>query len=152
MTRDTKIVAGFVAAVALAVLAASVVCAWAIAHGASPKWKLLFRFLCHGLPERSFPLFETVMPICARCSGIYAGLLVGVAVFVLWPRIEERVARIVLYVAVTPLAIDGLTQAVGLRESTNALRVATGIAAALSFGLWALSAVERRPIRAVTPS
>ncbi len=30
-------------------------------------------FLCHQRPERSFQLFATQMPVCARCTGIYLG-------------------------------------------------------------------------------
>jgi uncharacterized membrane protein len=40
--------------------------------------------------------------------------------------------------------VDGLTQLTGLRESVNPLRIATGLIAGLAFGLWILSAVERR--------
>jgi len=29
--------------------------------------------ICHQLPERSFHLWATQMPVCARCTGIYAG-------------------------------------------------------------------------------
>src|SRR5438093_145990 len=29
--------------------------------------------LCHQRPERSFHLFSMQMPVCARCTGIYAG-------------------------------------------------------------------------------
>jgi uncharacterized membrane protein len=60
--------------------------------------------------------------------------------------------RTVAFAAVTPLAIDGLTQLAGLRESNNPLRMATGIAAGLAFGLWVLSAVERRDDDALTTS
>jgi uncharacterized membrane protein len=58
--------------------------------------------------------------------------------------LRERVMRPLAFLAVTPLALDGLTQLAGFRESTNPLRIATGIAAGIAFGLWVLSAVERR--------
>ena len=39
--------------------------------------------VCHQLPERSFHLWAAQMPVCARCTGIYAGAaiaaIVGVA-------------------------------------------------------------------------
>ena len=147
MSRDSRIVAAFLAAVAAAILMASVACTWAIAQGASPKWRLLFRLMCHGMTERSFELFGTSMPICARCSGIYAGLAAGVTFFALLPIVRERVLRVVLLAAAAPMAIDGLTQATGLRESTNVLRVATGFAAAFAFGMWALCELETQARR-----
>ncbi|MFP5245873.1 MAG: DUF2085 domain-containing protein, partial [Thermoanaerobaculia bacterium] len=61
-----------------------------------------------------------------------------------------RVMRPFAFAAVVPLALDGLTQLAGLRESTNELRVATGLLAGLAFGLWVLSAVERRDEPAFT--
>lgn len=144
MKRDTKIVLAFVAAIPTALLSASALCSWAIAHGASMRWRLLFRILCHGKVERCLELFGTPMPICARCVGIYVGMLAGIVAFWAVPLLRERVMRIVAFVCAAPLAIDGLTQLAGLRESTNDLRIATGLVAGLAFGLWILSAVERR--------
>jgi Predicted membrane protein (DUF2085) len=34
--------------------------------------------LCHQAPERSFHLWSMQMPVCARCSGIYAGAAAAV--------------------------------------------------------------------------
>ncbi|PYQ28661.1 MAG: hypothetical protein DMF56_15625 [Acidobacteria bacterium] len=144
MKRDTKIVMAVVSAIPIVILSASMVCSWAIAHGASMRWRLVFRLMCHGIPSRCLDLFGVPMPICARCVGIYAGLLAGLIAFWLLPIVTERVMRTIAFIAVTPLAIDGLTQLVRLRESTNPLRLATGIAAGLAFGMWVLSAVERR--------
>jgi uncharacterized membrane protein len=142
LKRDTAIVAAMLAAVATAILSASLACTWAIAHGASMRWRLLFRIFCHGIPERCFVLWHVPMPICARCTAIYAGLALAIVAFFLLPRISERVARVVLVIAIVPLGVDGLTQLVRLRESTNELRLATGLAAGIAFGLWAITAVE----------
>ena len=144
MKRDTKIVLAFVGAIPTLILGAASLCSWAIAHGASMQWRALFRFMCHGRVERCLELFSTPMPICARCTGIYLGLLAGLFLFPLMRWLRERVMRTVAFIAVVPLGIDGVTQLLGLRESVNPLRVATGIIAGLAFGLWILSAVERR--------
>lgn len=145
MKRDTKIVLAFLAALPALFLSAATLCSWAIAHGASPKWRLLFRIMCHGKPERCLELFDVPMPLCARCVGIYAGMLAGLLLFWAVPLLREKVMRGIAFAAAAPLAIDGLTQLTGLRESTNPLRIATGLIAGLAFGLWILSAVERRP-------
>jgi uncharacterized membrane protein len=152
MRRDTKIVAAFVSAVPVVILGAASICSWAIAHGASPKWRLLFRAMCHGIERRCLLMFGVPMPICARCTGIYIGLFVGIAAFVLYPVVEERLLRIVMYAAAVPMAIDGITQGLRLRESTNPVRLTTGFAAAFMFGLWALSAIESYRPEAVNPS
>jgi uncharacterized membrane protein len=142
LKRDTAIVAATLAAVTTFVLSLSLACTWAIAHGASMRWRQAFRFFCHGIPERCFYVWGVPMPICARCTAIYAGLALSLVAFVLLPRMTEFAARMALLVAVTPLAVDGLTQLVRLRESTNALRSATGLLAGVAFGIWALTAVE----------
>jgi uncharacterized membrane protein len=152
MKRDTKIVMAVVAAIPLSILGASALCSWAIAEGASMRWRLLFRVMCHGIVTRCLTLFDVPMPICARCTGIYLGMLAGIAAFLVVPWAREKAMRIAAFIAVTPLAIDGLTQFVGLRESTNTLRMATGIAAGVAFSMWVLSAVEQRVHEAVTTS
>lgn len=144
MKRETWIVAAVLGAIALAIAGGSVLCTLAIAEGASPQWRMLFRLFCHGIPERSLVLFGEAMPICARCFGIYGGLLAGLLAFAWWPRFEERAARLLTFAAAIPIGIDGITQAAGLRTSTNALRISTGLAVAVAFAIWALAAVERR--------
>jgi uncharacterized membrane protein len=150
MRRDTKILMAVLAPLPVILLAAATVTSWAIAHGASPRWRLLFKIICHGYEERCLVLFGVPMPLCARCTGIYLGLLAGLLAFAAVPWVRERVMRWVALAAVTPLAIDGLTQLAGLRTSTNPLRMETGIVAGMAFGLWILSAVERQRERSLT--
>lgn len=158
MKRDTKIVLGVAGAIPVVILSASTLCAWAIAQGASMKLRLLFRLMCHGIPERCLMLFGVPMPICARCTAIYLGMLAGliVAASVFASRgldwMRERVVRSFALVALIPMAIDGVTQLTGLRESTNPLRMATGLIAGFAFGLWILSAMERRDQTALSTS
>ena len=142
MKRNTRIVAATIALAASWILAAAVFCTWAIASGASMRWRLAFRALCHGIPERCFALWNVPMPICARCTGIYIGLIAGIALFLLLPKIQAHTARRILAVAAVPMLIDGLTQLAMLRESTNLLRIETGLIAGAAFAFWALSEVE----------
>jgi len=140
--RDSAIVAAVLGVISTVILLVTTACTWAIAHGASMRWRGLFRPFCHGLPSRCFHLWGVPMPICARCTAIYAGLGLAVFAFLLLPRLTERAARMAMFAAALPLAVDGFTQLLRLRESTNGLRSATGLAAGIAFGLWAITAVE----------
>jgi uncharacterized membrane protein len=144
--RDTKIVAGLLAAIAAIILSSSLACTAAIADGASMRWRILFRLLCHGIPERCIYLWGVPMPICARCTAIYAGFILSLLFFLVLPRMREAVARMVLGAALVPMAIDGLTQLARLRVSSNPLRIETGLLAGIAFGVWALSAIENHEI------
>ena len=142
MKRNTLLVGATIGIIATFILAASVFCTWVIAHGASMQWRFLFRLLCHGIPHRCLYLWGVPMPICSRCAAIYVGLLVSLLFFPLLPRVSEKAARMTMYVLAMPMAIDGLTQLTTLRESTNPLRIATGVIGGIGFVFWALTTVE----------
>ena len=152
MKRETLIVAALLAFVAAGILTLAVLCTYAEAHGASHYWRLPFRILCHGIPHRCLFLFGTRMPICARCTAIYVGLIAGIAAFLIMPWMNERLLRMAMTIAAFPIAVDGLTQLVRLRESTNTLRIATGFPVAFFFAMWAMSAIERRREESFTTS
>jgi uncharacterized membrane protein len=144
VSRDTRITALCLAALALIPLIASASATIAIAHGASPMLRLPFKLMCHGIAHRCLTISGTPMPICARCVGIYGGFLAGLILFPILKGANERVMRILLAVAALAMFLDGVTQAIGLRESTNPLRLATGLTVGAAFGLWALVAIETR--------
>src|SRR5258708_19767260 len=102
-------------------LGGSVVCSWLIAHGWGMQWRMIFRLVCHGIPSRCLLLFGVPMPICARCTAIYGGLIVGALLFRLIPEMRETTTRVVVALAALPMAIDGGTQLIRLRDSTNDL-------------------------------
>jgi uncharacterized membrane protein len=144
VNRDTRIAAAALIASPIVILSLSVLCTYAEAHGASHMWAMPFRLICHGIPHRCLFLFGTRMPICSRCVGIYIGLLAGIVTFGLMPWMRERYLRFGASAAALAMFIDGFTQLLRLRESTNTLRLATGFPFAFLFVMWALSAIERR--------
>jgi uncharacterized membrane protein len=64
--------------------------------------------ICHQLPARSFRLWSTPLPVCARCAGIYAGAAVaavlGLAVHVRAKLAAASSARRILALAAVPTA------------------------------------------------
>ncbi len=82
-----------------------------------------FSRICHQKPDRTISILGKKMPVCARCFGIYSGFLLGTS---LYPFLKEPPKKWLLILAI-PLALDGITQLAGLRESNNTLRLATGI-------------------------
>lgn len=127
---------GIVPAAALAVMAARL--------AGAPAWlDLPFRLVCHGIDSRSLSIAGVAMPICARCFAIYVGALAGIGLFFvlgLWSRAPIPLGW--LLIALVPMAIDGLSQASGLRESSNLLRFLTGFSAGAVALVWLLSRVS----------
>jgi uncharacterized membrane protein len=140
----TKICAAVFSLVVIAILIANAVTWDAVAHrGADASIRKVFRPLCHGIESRCFAPSGVPMPLCARCVGIYLGMAGGIASFALFRSLRRRRwPPAVVIIAAMPLVLDGVTQAFGFRESTNGLRLITGIAAAAPFLIWVLQRVE----------
>ncbi len=81
---------------------------------------------CHQRLDRSFYVFGQKMACCQRCAAIYGTLfLLGLAFAMVRGHVRRpRPTRVGLLAA--PIALDGLTQLAGLRESAMPLRVVTG--------------------------
>ena len=79
--------------------------------------------LCHQSEWRSM---ESAW-LCDRCTGIYLGGFLGVALAsLLARRLSFKWQLIVFLLSLLPMAVDGVTQLLLLRESTWPLRVITG--------------------------
>ncbi len=83
--------------------------------------------LCHQKEERSFFINGNQMPFCSRCTAIWLGLAFGLG-FMVFYRIElnERFVLAIL-IGLAPIGIDGIGQLLGFWESTNVIRVITGL-------------------------
>lgn len=82
-------------------------------------------FYCHRLPERSFSYRGKPFPICARCTGILLGYLIGI----IYAFIFGKIALHLCILLIIPLVIDGGGQLVSKWKSTNYRRFFTGILA-----------------------
>lgn len=93
--------------------------------------RLALHGLCHQLPERSFGEGASVMALCHRCTGIYAGVGLGGLAALFGLRADPRSGRIWLLVA----AVMALQVGAGwLLAAVDVwpLRVSTGLA----LGAW----------------
>ena len=78
---------------------------------------------CHRIKERSIPFFGLEKYLCARCMGVLFGSFLGLLLKLLGFQIPFIFGIFLM----TPLILDGLTQAFHLRTSNNFIRMITGL-------------------------
>jgi uncharacterized membrane protein len=88
-----------------------------------------FGLLCHQLPERSFFILGNKFAVCSRCTGLYLGFVVTLALYPLLKSIRRThlPARKWLIAASIPLLIDFSVTFFGVWENTHATRFLTGM-------------------------
>jgi uncharacterized membrane protein len=102
---------------------------------------------CHQRASRSFFLNGNQMPFCSRCTAIFLGLAVGVAILI-FLNLELNILWIIL--GLVPMAIDGGVQLLNIGyESTNPVRFVTGLLAGIVTGI-ALGYIVSEMSRMVT--
>jgi uncharacterized membrane protein len=81
------------------------------------------RRVCHQRPERCFHVHGRPMPVCARCTGLYASAAVGAPV-ALWlaSTLSRRRARRIAVAAALPTLITWGLEMAGLAHPSNAVR------------------------------
>ena len=92
--------------------------------------------VCHQLPERSVHLSGLQFPVCARCTGLYVGSVVGL---VLWLARRPRVlsygrARVLLAASAIPTLFTLFTAQLGWWDPANALRAGLAFPLGVSVG------------------
>jgi uncharacterized membrane protein len=94
-------------------------------------WRVALVARCHQRPDRSYVFHGRQVPLCARCLG----MLVGAVLVPLYCTNLRFAATLI-----AAMLLDGLTQAMHLRESRNWLRLLTGVGFALGCGGFLLRA------------
>jgi uncharacterized membrane protein len=102
--------------------------------------------ICHQRPERSFHLALMQMPVCARCSGVYAGAALGaITAWTVRGRWSPGRIRAVLVLAALPIAVSVALEWMGAIATTNLFRTATGLPLGAAAGLVAISVLRKAP-------
>ena len=83
-------------------------------------------FVCAQIPSHSFYIFGHQLGLCARNFSIYTSMFIGSLIFVLSKKRLPGIPWWIWVLMILPMALDGITQMFGLRESTWVLRVITG--------------------------
>ncbi|MEO7034313.1 MAG: DUF2085 domain-containing protein [Polyangiaceae bacterium] len=83
-----------------------------------------FSFQCQRDPARSLDVLGQLLPVCARCSGIYWG--VGLGALLLHPRLKPRGLRLWVAGASLLMLLDVLSEVFALRPAWAPLRVLSG--------------------------
>ena len=86
-----------------------------------------FRAACHQMPERSFYAAGFPLAVCARCFGLYAGALLGLALYPLARPLVRTDAppRAWLFLAAVPTSVDFALGVLGVWENTHWSRFLT---------------------------
>jgi len=87
---------------------------------------------CHQIASRSYFLNGNEMPFCSRDLGLFLGIGLG---FGLMSFYRYKLNPVFSILSMVPIGLDGGLQAVTDYESTNPVRVATGIIAGAGLAL-----------------
>ena len=83
---------------------------------------------CHQREDRSFKIKGWQFPICSRCTGILAGQLLGILIYIFQFRIPIYISCIFLFI----MFLDWYIQYKKIKESTNIRRFITGTLAGVA--------------------
>jgi uncharacterized membrane protein len=91
----------------------------------------VFHFACHQMPERSFQIEGFPLAICARCTGLYVGGLLGVLAYPFVRALTHTDApdRMWLILSVVPTTVDFALGFFGIWENTHWSRFLTALLA-----------------------
>jgi uncharacterized membrane protein len=107
-------------------------------------------FICHQRPERSFHLWMTQLPVCARCAGIYFGAAIGLlGLFLPISRLGGRVS--LLAVALVPTTLTIAFEWATATMLPNAVRAAAGALLGVSAALLVLDALQEPVVSTFEP-
>lgn len=150
---------------ALIVTVALIALAWlgATPPGILGKASAVGYAVCHRIAARSFHIHDEPLPLCARCTGIYLGVMVGLGIFAARGRL--RAARLPKLRLLLPLlalagtvAFDGLNSYLSLFDfytplytPHNTLRLLTGLPAGAAMITLALPVFNATAWRAPAP-
>lgn len=100
------------------------------------KWLPIF-FGCHCRSDRSFHYNGKKFPICSRCTGELAGILISCATYGFF-----KPSIYIACILMIPMVIDGFSQLLTSYESRNNRRFLSGIMFGYAFAFLIITSIE----------
>lgn len=102
--------------------------------------------ICHQRPDRCFWIHGRPMPVCARCTGLYAGaaLAAPLALF-LAAGASSRRARGTALAAALPTIITWSLEIAGLAQPSNTVRAIAALPLGFAAAWLVISALSPEP-------
>lgn len=109
-------------------------------------WNLGYS-LCHQLPERSFYIDGYQLPMCARDTGTFVGFLMvflygAVRKRYLYSALPDRFIIGATIIGTILYVFDGLSSYVGIRDTSNAFRLTTGLMLGAGIGFFSITLIS----------
>ena len=106
--------------------------------------------VCHQKPDRSFRMAGIRLPVCARCTALYSGAVLGMLAWLLVrgrTRVMDPTAALVWTTAASvPTGVSVVTAIVGIWDPANLPRAALSLPLGLAVGVLT-AAVAARDLR-----
>ena len=105
--------------------------------------RFFFSPICHQIPDRSFSMTGRVLPVCARCTGIYLGFLTGLVISLISGRFKKpwEPGRWPLIIMLTINGLEALLPRLNLMQSTMITRCLAGMLLGAVVSFYVLAAV-----------
>jgi uncharacterized membrane protein len=111
-----------------------------------------FSAICHQIPERSFFIAGFPLGVCSRCTGIYAGFLLGLFFYPMGRNLSAVTfpRRRWLILAALPLSVDFAGGLIGVFNNNQFSRTATGLIFGTVLAFYILPGLQYRTDNAVS--
>jgi uncharacterized membrane protein len=114
-----------------------------VSRRAAALLTLFFSPVCHQIPERSFHISGYPLAVCARCTGIYGGFLLGVLIYPIFKRLEKSALppRWILVVGILPTIIEMIVSKFKIIDSNPIFSGLSGLILGCIVSFYVLPAV-----------
>ena len=105
----------------------------------------LFSHVCHQMPDRSisFLVFSGKSILCARCTGMYLGLLFGITLAIFALKINNTQILKMLFFSISILIIEMIIENIVVLTFGNVARFMTGISFGVSVGIGIIAPIKQ---------